>query len=837
MATFKITLCTGPAGHWPVIVDWAAQDTSRKVRRSGILELDLRALKEVQDTAYGDVLGKALFHDDVLVTFTAALTQARADRDGPLHVLLAVEAEDLEVLRWERLCAPLGRKEWKPMALDQRVPLSFHLPTWADRRFPALRRRDLKALILATNPADPENRWRLPPFDVGEAVSVVLRSLGKIPCDVLADTDGSKGPPTLDALCDRLTAEQYPILHVVCHGAYVPEKKESLLFLSDPEGRVAPVTAADLLDRLESLGETRGVPYFAFLSCCNVANPAAAEAAGGLAQRLVRDVGVPAVLAMTAPIGVGAAFHLASAFYRQLGLHGEVDLALAESCAGLANHVNIAVPVVALFSHLEGRPLFSDTHGELNLNDVAFGLDRLEQLLPARAPVLCPELEALLSRLRAQLNLEDSELPEAALNERKKALARVNEVCGEVLDVSFRALASGKDPGPGPADGDSPFRGLYPFRLEHRRFFFGREPMTKSLVERMNGSNFLAVVGQSGSGKSSLVLAGLVPRLLDVVPDRANLEMTPGDDPLGRLEYLLSPTEGRNRLLVVDQFEELFTLCRKESDRREFLDRLLGLPRTTLVVVTMRADFWGEVARYPALKDRMLAEQELIAPMDEKELRAAIEEQAKTAGLRFEADLSNTILDDVQGEPGAMPLLQHALLELWKRRHGRWLRADAYRATGGVKKAIAETAEAVFRDLPYQDQENVRDIFLRLTRLDEDTVRAEEKCDTPNVNPRGKLERKDVGALDEERRDTRQRVPLDELTPAGSDRADESPGQAHGRCLSHCDQQGSGNRSRRGRGGARSADPLLAAIAQLAKRRSDRLAVPFGNPKGGTRMA
>ncbi len=336
------------------------------------------------------------------------------------------------------------------MALDQRVPLSFHLPSRVDRRFPPIGRRDLRALILATNPADPDNRWKLPPFDVGEAVSTARKSLSDIPGDVLAALDGSKGPPTLDALCGRLTAEPYTILHIVCHGAYVPEKKEPLLFLSDAEGKVAPVTATDLLERLERLGETRGVPYFAFLSCCDLANPAAAKGAGGLAQRLVRDLGMPAVLAMTAPILVDAAFQLASVFYRQLSLHGQVDLALAESCAGLAKHVNIAVPVVALFSRLEGRPIFSDTlDREPNLQEIRSGLDRLEQLLPGRAPVLCPELEPLLSKLRARLDLEDSELTEAALNERKKRSSGSTNSAAKSSTSASAPLRPGKPRGPG----------------------------------------------------------------------------------------------------------------------------------------------------------------------------------------------------------------------------------------------------------------------------------------------------------------------------------------------------------------------------------------------------
>ena len=156
----------------------------------------------------------------------------------------------------------------------------------------------------------------------------------------------------------------------------------------------------------------------------------------------------------------------------------------------------------------------------------------------------------------------------------------------------------------------------------------------------------------------------------------------------------------------------------------------------------MRADFWGEVARYAALKDEMQAHQELVAPMNANELHQAIDRQAEKVGLRFEGDLGEDILDDVQDEPGAMPLLQHALLLLWQRRHGRWLRQDEYRAIGGVQKAIAGTADALYEKLSGIEKERVRDIFMRLTRLG----------DEPSH---------------EEIRDTRRRVAIQELVPAG----------------------------------------------------------------------
>jgi hypothetical protein len=173
---------------------------------------------------------------------------------------------------------------------------------------------------------------------------------------------------------------------------------------------------------------------------------------------------------------------------------------------------------------------------------------------------------------------------------------------------------------------------------------------------------------------------------------------------------------------------------------------MLRLALQGYLVLTMRADFWGECAAYPALKEEMQAHQELIAPLEADNLRLAMEQQADHVGLRFDAGLGEVILDDVLGEPGVMPLLQHALLLLWQRRHGRWLRREEYRAIGGIQQAIAHTAEMVYSKLSEYEQERVREIFVRLTRLE------------------------DEGIL-ESTRDTRRRVEILELVPVGSDPA------------------------------------------------------------------
>src|SRR5262245_8019556 len=710
MHTFEITIQRKAGDAWPVVVEQSTSGVFLPVRDEGTLRLDLTELaSQTTPKEYGLVLGRALFHDEVRDAFVQALTKS----EDYLRVLLFVEADDLKTLRWERLCAPLDRG-WDFLALTQRVPFCLYLPSLTDRRFPPIGRRDLRALVLVASP-DGLERYRLQPFDVMAAVASVRTALGDIPCDVLARSEGTVGPPTLDALCERITAEHYTLLHVVCHGQFMRESGETVLYWDTADHRVDPVAGTRLLERLGRLQGARGPPHFAFLATCETARAEAEGALGGLAQRLVRELGMPAVVAMTETVSVTTAQALGTAFYGRLREHGEVDRALVEACAGLAERYDIIVP--ALYSRLGGRPLFSDTPDRPLTNaEIGFGLDRLETLLAERAPVLREICQTQAVQLRGTLGADVTALSVDARQEREQALTEVNKLCGEALDLSFDALALGQEP---PAyDDRCPFRGLYPFRQDDREFFFGREALIEHLRQKLAAYPFLPVLGPSGSGKSSVVLAGLLPALQAQEPDLQMAYLTPSADPLTQLEASVASAHDGRAVLVVDQFEELFTLCADQDARQAFLGRLLALAEQRRVVITMRADFWGECAPYHDLKDIMQARQELIAPMDATELRRAMELQAAKVGLRFEADLSHTILADVQDEPGAMPLLQHALLELWKRRHGRWLRAEEYRAIGGVQQAIAHTADDLYEQLSHGEQERVRDIFMRLTRLD-----------------------------------------------------------------------------------------------------------------------
>jgi WD40 repeat protein/class 3 adenylate cyclase len=293
-----------------------------------------------------------------------------------------------------------------------------------------------------------------------------------------------------------------------------------------------------------------------------------------------------------------------------------------------------------------------------------------------------------------------------------------------------------------PADVPCPYKGLVAFEPQDEDVFFGREQLVEDLVGRLADSTFLAVVGASGSGKSSLVGAGIVPELLRRDGSLLPAIFSPGARPLAALD-----AAGETGLLVVDQFEEVFTLCRDEEERGAFIDALQDAAEAgTWVVVALRADFYGHCAAYPRLAAALEERQALVGPMSEEELRRAIERPAERAGLVLEPGLVEGILRDVVGEPGALPLLSHSLLETWKRRSGRMLTLIGYLQAGGVQGAIAKTAETVYRDaLTPEQQVLARNIFLRLTELGEGTEDTRRRVAIAELTPRTEQR----GAVDE----------------------------------------------------------------------------------------
>ncbi|HEX2090500.1 MAG TPA: AAA family ATPase, partial [Actinomycetota bacterium] len=272
---------------------------------------------------------------------------------------------------------------------------------------------------------------------------------------------------------------------------------------------------------------------------------------------------------------------------------------------------------------------------------------------------------------------------------------------------------------------ECPYKGLASFDENDASYFFGRERLVGELAARTVQVGLLGVVGASGSGKSSVVAAGLLPSLrAGLLPGSErwlSVVFRPGEHPMAEIKRALSGvaagspdgntleatidaigSEGR-LVVAVDQFEEVFTLCTDEDERDAFIDTLtraaVSGPERVVFVLTIRDDFYGRCAPYRELSELLIANHVLVPPMSGEELRRAIELPARRTGLRVEGALVDALVEEVAEEPGGLPLLSAALVELWQAREAGWLRMDAYERTGGVRGAVARLAEASYDQL------------------------------------------------------------------------------------------------------------------------------------------
>jgi WD40 repeat protein len=259
-----------------------------------------------------------------------------------------------------------------------------------------------------------------------------------------------------------------------------------------------------------------------------------------------------------------------------------------------------------------------------------------------------------------------------------------------------------------------PFKGLAPFEAADAEFFFGRERLVAELVARLADAPLLALVGASGSGKSSLLRAGLLPAL-----GSESLLVRPSEISAAELRDVVERGQTDEPfVLAVDQFEELFDTSVPELERRAFANAVVEATwdpdlRAT-VVFALRADFFGRLAPYAELADLVGSNHALLGPMSVGELRRAVEGPAERTGLVVEPALVDAVVDDVAGEAGGLPLMSTALLDLWRDREGHALTFASYERTGGVRGAVGRHAEAAFLSLGEDERQVARRILLRL---------------------------------------------------------------------------------------------------------------------------
>ena len=313
--------------------------------------------------------------------------------------------------------------------------------------------------------------------------------------------------------------------------------------------------------------------------------------------------------------------------------------------------------------------------------------------------------------------------------------------------------------------GVCPYKGLSYFdnNEEDPKYFYGRRELTDQLLDKVRQGNFLAVVGASGSGKSSVLRAGLLHQLklgrrlsgsdtwkihllvpgkhplqslalAFVEPEAAGTtrakQLADAEELIGKgavgLRQLVQAAAASRVVLVVDQFEESFTLCQDSAERQRFFDCLLnGLAQTEklCLILAMRADFFGKCLEqdYSGLAKQIQENMIAVTPMSREDLRQAIVEPAKQTGLEVEPELVQEMLTDVAGSPGSLPLLQYTLTELWKRDQDGCLDLRTYSQLGGVMGTLQKRATAVYDQFPDEQKPVVKHLFLALTQLGEGT--------------------------------------------------------------------------------------------------------------------
>jgi WD40 repeat protein len=392
---------------------------------------------------------------------------------------------------------------------------------------------------------------------------------------------------------------------------------------------------------------------------------------------------------------------------------------------------------------------FTESHLERAVAEFIDGarpFDPVKFVVAVAVPALRTQVLHLLEAERGRHPEVDLQLWDAPrLNDLLRDRPRIVErFFGEPLARAF-CVSDSFSPAASPDD-ECPYPGLAPFQSDQARWFSGRQRAVAEICQRMDGllaaAGPLVVTGPSGVGKSSLLRAGVVPAIREGrLPVTWPLVlMTPTDRPMRELtERMSTATDGdgpQRAVLLVDQFEEVFTLCADEDEQTRFIDEIARLSDhpasgpgpSALVVLCLRADFYGQCLAYEPLRVALRANAVPLGPMSAGELREAITAPAEAAGLRVEPGLPDLLLRDV-GLPDStgdqaerLPLMAHALRATWQQRQGRYLTVEGYRMTGGISEAVASTAERTYAELDTDRQRLAKTLFTRLVKVGDGTV-------------------------------------------------------------------------------------------------------------------
>lgn len=657
---------------------------------------------------YGKILGELIFQDEIYDIFRFARTRSESFR-----LIVIPKSQNLSHLRWERLKAPFDSGHWTPLMRCKQTHFSIYLPSMVAHTFEQPGSDQLKALIFIANPKK-GNCFGITHFDEQQALEQLRPGLGRIPYTYLGSGPEADAPATLHHLSRELSSDSYHILHIMCHGLTNPNFPDGLLYFNDENGEVQPVPSETLLSKLNHLIGPGNLPHLCFLAACDVGNPRAEHpeaGKGSLSHRMVRELGIPAVIAMTEKIAIDAALALFRPFYTHLRETAHVDIALNRTLFNLQDE-DATVPV--LYGRLNDKAFFGSNNRPLSPRQFKKGLERLYQLAEIRAPFYLDLLSQSRENFKQQGNLPDPL--------RSPAGIEIDKWSRDLAGIPFGSLCRGSNPLPYKTR--CPFPGLQPFSEADADIFGGRKREILSAVESLREHRILTITGVRGCGKSSLIHAGILPAWRKKIGNVRirQLELTQGQS--SRLEETLRDIDQSQlpTLLVLDQLESLrhmmsgqrswYRLClrirrRVHSGSNLFL--LIAVSEDPARGITQSQDF-----------QRLFGTQTLqLHPLKSKDLKWLTHTQAAAASLHFEDDLIDLIAAEIGDQPGHMSLWQHLLNFLWQRRRGFILCREAFTAWGNAAQQLSRVAESFYNNLSESEQKILSAYFVRLVHAEE----------------------------------------------------------------------------------------------------------------------
>ncbi|MGB3188108.1 MAG: CHAT domain-containing protein, partial [Limnoraphis sp.] len=666
---------------WKVRLELYQDETLRE--KQGIFQFrreDFSKLQNLSVKDYGIYLGKALFQNELREFFISAFHNS----EQSMKVALSIELDDSpESQQLKALhwerLCAPIQNTWEFLAFNQRLPFTHHVSTGNLRKYSLIQKENLRALILIANPEDLEAEYNLAPIDVEATVERIQDAFGEIKCDILANH--TKNVIGLPTIKQlREKLSTANPPYTILHIVSHGRVLENGQTIVYWSNEANQVEPIQGKYLIEQLGRCDNLPHLIFLCCCS-----SASFFGGLAQSLIRDLATPIVIAMTDTVTIKTAVELSRNFYPRLQESGEVDVVLQRASIPLADRYDITVP--ALFSYRINSSLYG-----IQVNIVG-GKDYALQIFAA-AP----------NSVNGRINWEEYR-SESKVTEPYKFLSYYNTIDADI--------------------------------------FFGRDAVSELLVAKISGNKLVLINGKSGSGKTSLINAGIIPRLVEqgyftmvfrdygyptetikaalAKLENVNIDLSDCKTLLDCIQATIQQT-GRPIVIFLDQFERFFLNLPQEQWKqfaRELKDCLNQLDSQQMnIVMALRVDFYGQLGEFwediPEINTESY--QHYLKPLNPTEAKDAIEKplERMPEKVGYDSDfLANVLVPNLlqrsegqsqdQIEPVHLQIVCNQLFEEVRKRYSEPLKAgkivtikqDLYDDLGGVEGILQEYVEVI----------------------------------------------------------------------------------------------------------------------------------------------